>query len=96
MHHPIRAKKQWNTEISNFTKNWAHLVEWGGYLLSLSQPGVSIEKGQLFICLSIEIYMVTYFAAWAGVSFSRSYISSSQSMNFAYRLLTMSKESYKT
>ena len=54
------------------------------------------EKGQLFICLSIEICKITYFAAWAGVLFSRSYISSSQSMNFAYRLLTKSKETYKT
>jgi len=50
------------------------------------------EKGQLSICLAIEICMVTYFDAWAGVSFSMSYISSSQYMNFAYRLLTKSKE----
>ena len=54
------------------------------------------QKGQLSICLAIEICMVTYFDAWAGVSFSRSYISSSQYMNFAYRLLTKSKETYKT
>jgi hypothetical protein len=40
--------------------------------------------------------LVAYFAAWAGVSFSTSYISPSQSMNFAYRLLTKSKETYKS
>lgn len=44
--------------------------------------------------MSIEICMVAYFAAWAGVSLSRSYISSSQSMYFAYKLLTKSKETY--
>ena len=54
------------------------------------------KKEQLHVSLSIEIRMVAYFAAWAGMSFSRSYISSSQSMNFAYRLLTKSKETYKT
>jgi len=54
------------------------------------------KKEQLHVSLSIEICMVAYFAAWAGMSFSRSYISSSQSMNFAYRLLTKSKETYKT
>lgn len=52
------------------------------------------KKGRVSILLG-ETCMVTYFAAWAGVSFSKSYISSSQSMNFAYRLLTKSKETYK-